>query len=1834
MTGLCVNYSAASGHPVMPNWNVSNVTNFGNAFLNKTTFNGDISQWNMSNATSLYRMFQNALAFNRDISGWTVSNVKNFDGTFYIAQAFNQDISGWDMSAATSLANMFQRANAFNQDIRKWTVTAAASRTHMFLNAPAMTAVYGTHPLYGDTPRREFFYVDNVATLEELAFPNNGLATINFQRNTLNYNVTIFDEKGIEIRVRPTEFDNVGHANASVSIGGSGPLVLDAQGYATHTVPVTMTRANPAQTVSIDVTSPDGTTVLTYTLNLSTRVIDDTNFMNFVNACLVEDPVGGICPNWASGAGLPTMPNWDVSDVTQMTAALARKPTFNGDISKWDTSNVTIMLGMFQLSPNFNQDISDWDVSNVTQFSGMFSDATAFNQDIRKWAVTAGADLRWMFPRANAMHARFAGTTYFADTPRAPFFYAYDTDTLENLSFPNDPSVAISFNRQTRVYNLTVPDNPSIDISLGVSDFSNVNGQTATVTVDTNPVVLDPQGNGTYTLPLTGAVGIPQVVTIEVTASDGVTVGTYTLNLTIDFLTNANIAAAVNACLSEAPITGNCTNYAATTGRPIMSNWNVIHVTDMSSLFKNYANFNGNISAWNVSNVTNMQAMFNNATAFNQDISTWLVGNVTDMSSMFSNATSFDKALSVWNVGNVANMSSMFESAAAFNSSLKDWNVSSVTDMSRMFENATIFDQDIGGWTVTNVSDMSRMFKDARAFNQNIGPWRPQNLTNMRSVFLGAHSFNQDIRHWDVSKVTSMSELFYDARVFNQDISGWNVSNVTDMGGMFAYSAFNYNIGGWNVGNVTSIAGMFQSNIAFNQDISLWNTSNMTSMGGAFEGSRFFNQDISTWDTSKVTSFDYMFKDALFMNADLRRWEVGPTATLTNMFDNAQSQQAKFNAHPFFGNTPRREFFYARDVATLEDLNFPNEPNVAIAFNPATLAYNVRVPDKPTLDIGAWVTEYDNVQRPNATVKIDGTPVTFNTQGVLTHTVQLNMTPSTPSQVVLVEVTSPDTGTTQTYTLTLTAEIITDANLAAHVAGCLNEAPVTGLCTNYAAAQLIPTMPFWKTKYVTDLSNVFQGRGTFDANISAWDTSGVTTLASAFASASAFNQDISLWDTSKVTDMSSAFQQSTAFDQDIGRWDVNAVTSFGNMLDSAATFDQEIRGWNLNPAVTAADLTSMFSGATGMHATYTGVSGFANSPTLSFFNRSPDATLASLSVNGALSPIAFTPGVQTYSVTLPYQTNAIVNLTVNEFDHTQLSYASAAVNGTSVTLNTTGSGIASVLLTATPNTAQAVNIVVTAPDGSTLTYTVNITRQSNDASLSNLISSIGSLSPVFAPATTAYGVTVPHAATTVTLTPTVNEPNATVVINGGNPITLSVGLNPIAVTVTSQDGSTTLTYTVTVTRLPSSDATLSNLTSSTGTLTPGFAPATTAYSFTVVNAVTTLTLTPTVNEPNATVVVNNGNPIALAVGANPILVEVTAQDGTTKITYTVTVTRAAALQAVIAGPTTPVSGPFSVVITFSQPVTQFTMADATVVNGTATTMTGSGTTYTLTVSPTSASNVSILLPAGAVSSAGGTLNTASNVLSLQAGTPATALAAAQPNLEKIVLQQAQKTLSSQASIDQRTLRSGMQRLIQRQRLNGQQSNRFLPLDVDGTARFDNGEFRLNGDFFALSSVREQSAEVVTTGAFNFTSDRDGNFSGYFNGRSALELQLAHDMVLGYFFGVEVGRAKLSGTFAGRQDSYGLNVGGYVLCSFNDVSYIAGFAALGRNKNQLLVSNGTLQVDSDFDSTTLRLGASATGVFRMPRIEIWPELSFSYAKPRVAMQNCGSAHRLWRRKPMG
>src|SRR5205807_2605854 len=125
--------------------------------------------------------------------------------------------------------------------------------------------------------------------------------------------------------------------------------------------------------------------------------------------------------------------------------------------------------------------------------------------------------------------------------------------------------------------------------------------------------------------------------------------------------------------------------------------------------------------------------------------------------------------------------------------------------------------------------------------------------------------------------------------------------------------------------------------------------------------------------------------------------------------------------------------------------------------------------------------------------------------------------------------------------------------------------------------------------------------------------------------------------------------------------------------------------------------------------------------------------------------------------------------------------------------------------------------------------------------------------------------------------------------------------NTITTMVTAQDGTTTKTYTVTVTRTAgiSTNANLASLVPGAGTLEPVFASATTTYTASVSSATTSITVTPTVQDSTATVQVNGvavnsgaaSGAIGLDVGSNVINTVVTAQDGVTTTTYALTVTR-------------------------------------------------------------------------------------------------------------------------------------------------------------------------------------------------------------------------------------------------------------------------------------------------------------------------------------------------------
>lgn len=211
---------------------------------------------------------------------------------------------------------------------------------------------------------------------------------------------------------------------------------------------------------------------------------------------------------------------------------------------------------------------------------------------------------------------------------------------------------------------------------------------------------------------------------------------------------------------------------------------------------------------------------------------------------------------------------------------------------------------------------------------------------------------------------------------------------------------------------------------------------------------------------------------------------------------------------------------------------------------------------------------------------------------------------------------------------------------------------------------------------------------------------------------------------------------------------------------------------------------------------------------------------------------------------------------------------------------------------------------------------------SSDATLSSLAVSAGALNPAFSGGTHQYALAVPFGTGIVRVTPTANDSKALSVgvrqdnlalfaVGSGNP---SGGLavpalgasSKITVRVTAQDG-TEADYIITLTQSSqlSSDATLSALAVSAGTMAPAFDPALHWYMLSVPNGTASVTVTPAQHDASATSITvrqDGGNWVGNASGAasaaltapavggsSTITVRVTAQDGTTSdyvLTYT------------------------------------------------------------------------------------------------------------------------------------------------------------------------------------------------------------------------------------------------------------------------------------------------------------------------------------------------------------
>ena len=245
------------------------------------------------------------------------------------------------------------------------------------------------------------------------------------------------------------------------------------------------------------------------------------------------------------------------------------------------------------------------------------------------------------------------------------------------------------------------------------------------------------------------------------------------------------------------------------------------------------------------------------------------------------------------------------------------------------------------------------------------------------------------------------------------------------------------------------------------------------------------------------------------------------------------------------------------------------------------------------------------------------------------------------------------------------------------------------------------------------------------------------------------------------------------------------------------------------------------------------------------------------------------------------------------------------------------------IISGTPTgTSPPTNYKVTAYNnfgvGKSAVVNIKVNAPSANANLANLSIIGAKLTPAFATGTTSYTVNVANNTSSITVKPTVSDATATVTVNGtavpsgtaSGSLPLVVGPNTVTTTVTAQDGTTTKTYTVIVTRLLPNNSYLSNLKINGGAipLTPAFHYTTTSYTASVTNATTSIKVTPVAADVNATVKINGtpvksgtaSAPLPLKAGPNTINTIVTAQNGTSARLYAIIVTRAPSTNANLA----------------------------------------------------------------------------------------------------------------------------------------------------------------------------------------------------------------------------------------------------------------------------------------------------------------------------------------------
>ncbi len=567
-----------------------------------------------------------------------------------------------------------------------------------------------------------------------------------------------------------------------------------------------------------------------------------------------------------------------ITGVTDLSGLFKNNTTFNGDISHWDTESVTHMDGLFENASAFNQDLGAWCVASIPNEPEEFASGAVswkthkarpnWGMDCallaqqhtvsvndpsggvlepvgeisiyhgRKLRLQATADVGYELNAITGCGGVWSAPFYVTDTITADCSiaaefvlkeYAVSITGLEGASLTPAPSATVPHGT---VLSWTITPPTGLD---GI-EVSGCGGTLSDQTYTTSAITADCDVTFTFYQRFSRAdngltILCPQVAFGESGVVSGIT---YTKRAKTD-ITSGNAA---TSCISG--------------------------VTDLSGLFKNNPEFNGDITHWDTASVTNMDELFANASAFNQDLGGWCV------SQMATEPLNFDAGASSWDIANAR----------------PNWGMDCP-----LLNQAHRVSVSAGAGGATDPSGDFAIWHGRRVAIEL--------LSDPGYVVAGASGcggevigdrFVSGVITADCSIAVSFSAFYLADNGVTVVCDAAQIGDSAQLGGETFTKRAKGDITTANAATtctsgITDFSELFKNATGFNEDIGHWDVSDGTSFLSMFEGASAFNQDLSHWDTTQAVNMDYMFYKASVFDQDLSGWCVENIGTKPFFFE-------------------------------------------------------------------------------------------------------------------------------------------------------------------------------------------------------------------------------------------------------------------------------------------------------------------------------------------------------------------------------------------------------------------------------------------------------------------------------------------------------------------------------------------------------------------------------------------------------------------------------------------------------------------------------------------------------------------------------------------------------------------------------------------------------------------------------------------------------------------------------------------------------------------------------------------------------------------------------------